>query len=207
MPPARPTLCDVLDHVFTDAIDALGQSLEKALLERLAVEEHLTHDVLSGDLSFETSYGLLGEENPPRVRADLSMVWSTWSQAAFRDWYVGDGFSDPPKIDLELTLRVERLLTPPDAAALLAVTPDQGPSIGGEPLFRGGPTIERAFPPSMTTGTSAFEVAYGGTYELDEKTLEDSALIDVEFATIGGWTASALVRLNDLGLSFGPPVE
>ena len=197
----------MLDHVFTDAIDALRQSLEKALLERLAVEEHLTHDVLSGDLSFETSYGLLGEENPPRVRADLTMVWSTWSQAAFREWYVGDGFTEPPKIDIELTLRVQRLVAPPDATHLLAVTPEQGPSIGGDPLFRAGPTVEQAFPHDMTAGTSAFEVAYGGTYELDEKTLEDSALIDVEFATIGGWIASALVRLNDLGLSFGPPVD
>ena len=197
----------MLDHVFTDAIDALRQSLEKALLERLAVEEHLTTDLLSGDLSFETSYGLLGEETPPRVRADVSMVWSTWSQSSFRDWYVGDGYDEPPKIDLEVTLRVQRLVAPPDPAHVLAATPDHGPVVDGEALRRDGPTVERAFAAGMGNAASAFEVAYGGTLELDEKTLEDSALIDVAFAGIGGWIASALVRLNDLGLTFGPAIE
>ena len=197
----------MLDHVFTDAIDALAQSLEKALLERLAVEEHLTHDLLSGDLSFETSYGLLGEETPPRVRADVSMVWSTWSQSAFREWYVGEGYDEPPKIDLEITLRVQRLVAEPDVAHVLAVTPKDGPVINGDPLLRDGPTVERAFNAGLGAAASAFEVAYGGTYELSEKTLQDSALIDVEFASVGGWIASALVRLNDLGLTFGPALD
>ncbi|MEM7286917.1 MAG: hypothetical protein AAF480_11240 [Actinomycetota bacterium] len=197
----------MLDHVFTDAIDALRQSLEKALLERLAVEEHLTTDLLSGDLSFETSYGLLGEETPPRVRADVSMVWSTWSQSAFREWYVGEGYDDPPKIDMEITLRVQRLVDEPDPASVLAATPKDGPIINGEPLLRDGPTVERAFNAGLGAAASAFEVAYGGTYELSEKTLQDSALIDVEFAGVGGWIASALVHLSDLGLTFGPAPE
>ena len=197
----------MLDHVFTDAIDALRQSLEKALLERLAVEEHLTHDMLSGDLSFETSYGLLGEETPPRVRADISMVWSTWSQSAFREWYVGEGYDEPPKIDIEITLRVQRLVDEPDPATVLAATSKEGPVINGEPLLRDGPTVERAFNAGLGAAVSAFEVAYGGTYELSEKTLQDSALIDVEFATVGGWIASTLVRLGDLGLTFGPSVD
>ena len=197
----------MLDHVFTDAIDALRQSLEKALLERLAVEEHLTHDMLSGDLSFETSYGLLGEETPPRVRADISMVWSTWSQSAFREWYVGEGYEEPPKIDIEITLRVQRLVDEPDPATVLAATSKEGPVINGEPLLRDGPTVERAFNAGLGAAVSAFEVAYGGTYELSEKTLQDSALIDVEFATVGGWIASTLVRLGDLGLTFGPSVD
>ncbi len=195
----------MLDHVFTDAIDALRQSLEKALLERLAVEEHLSADILSGDLTWETSYGLLGEAVPPRVRADVSMVWSTWSQSAFRDWYVGEGFSDPPRIELEITLRVQRLVDEPDAEALLASAPVDGPVVAGESLFRSGPTVERAFGRGLDRAASAFEVAYAGTYDLDESTLEDSALIDIQFASLGGWIAAALVKLNDLDLAHLPP--
>jgi hypothetical protein len=194
----------VLDHVFTDAIDALAQSLETALLERLAIDEHLNTDVLSGDLTFETSYGLLGEEVPPRVRADVSLVWSTWSQSAFRDWYVGDGFSEPPRIDIEIPLRVQRLATPPDVPQLLTATPAQGPSVGGEVLYRAGPTVEQSFGRDLRMVTSAFEIAYGATYELDEQSLEDSALIDVQFTSLGGWIAAALVKLNDLGLTYAP---
>jgi hypothetical protein len=194
----------VLDHVFTDAIDALTTSLEKALLERLAVDEHLNTDVLSGDLTFETSYGLLGEEAPPRVRADISMMWSPASQSAFRDWYAGDGFSEPPRIELEVTLRVQRLATPPDVPQLVAATPRQGPAVGGEMLYRAGPTVEQSFGHDLAKVTSAFEIAYGATYELDEQTLEDSALIDVEFGPLGGWIAASLVRLNDLGLTHAP---
>jgi hypothetical protein len=188
----------VLDHAFTDAIDALRQSLEKALLERVDVEEHLNADILSGDLTWETSYGLPGEDAPPLIKADVTLVWSTWSQSSFRDWYAGDGFSDPPKLDIEITLRVQRLAVTPDVEVLLAAVSSVGPSIDGSDLYRSGPTVEQTFDPAEC----AFEVAYGGTYELDEKTLEDSGLVDVEFAALGGWIASALVRLNDLNLTY-----
>lgn len=195
----------MLDHVFTDAIDALRQSLEKALLERLTVEEHLNTDVLSGDLTFETSYGLLGEEVPPRVRADVTMLWSAWSQASFREWYLGEGFGEPPRIDIEVTLRVQRLAAAPPVEALLAACPAEGPRIGAESLYRSGPTVESSFDRSGKKPTGAFEVAYNCTYELDEQTLEDSALIDMQLADLGGWIAPALVQLNDLGLEFLPP--
>ena len=46
----------MLDHVFTDAIGALRDALEKALLERQAFEERFQTDVLLGDLTWETSY-------------------------------------------------------------------------------------------------------------------------------------------------------
>jgi len=50
----------MLDHVFTDAISALRDAFEAAFLERQAFEEHFQSDVLLGDLTWETSYGLPG---------------------------------------------------------------------------------------------------------------------------------------------------
>jgi hypothetical protein len=195
----------VLDHIFTDAIDALTQSLEASLLERLGVDEHLTTDLVSGDLTFETSYGLPGEELPPRVRADISAVWSASSQALFRFWYVDEDFTESPSIDMEITLRVQRLATPPDVPQLLAATPAAGPTLGDEAFVRSGPTVEQSFGESLTRVASAFEVGYSATYELSEAALEDSTQIDVEFGGLGGWIASALVRLNDVELTYTTP--
>ena len=91
----------MLDHVFTDAIGALRDALEKALLERQAFEERFQADVLLGDLTWETSYGLPGEGLPPRVRADLTLEWPTWSQAAYRSWYIEEELTELPRIDIE----------------------------------------------------------------------------------------------------------
>ena len=76
----------MLDHVFTDAIGALRDALEDALLERMATDEHFQLDVMTGDTTWETSYGLPGEGTPARVRADITLDWSTWSQNPFRSW-------------------------------------------------------------------------------------------------------------------------
>ena len=78
----------MLDHVFTDAISALRDAFESAFLERQAFEEHFQSDVLLGDLTWETSYGLPGEGEPPRVVAHITFDWPAWSQAAYRQWYV-----------------------------------------------------------------------------------------------------------------------
>lgn len=51
----------MLDHVFTDAISALRDAFEAAFLERQPFEEHFQADVLLGDLTWETTYGLPGE--------------------------------------------------------------------------------------------------------------------------------------------------
>lgn len=194
----------MLDHVFTDAIDALRQSLEQALLERLTIEEHLNADIMLGDLTWETSYGLLGETVPPRVRADLNLGWSTWSQTAFRDWCMGEGLSAAPKIDVEITLRIQRLANPADVETLFSAMPAEGPSLGSERLYRSGPTTEQSFGTDLTHAASALEVAYSGSYELDEPTLADPALMDEQLASLGGWTAAALVKLNDLDLEYVP---
>ncbi|MCP4222191.1 MAG: FAM151 family protein, partial [Actinomycetia bacterium] len=78
----------MLDHVFTDAIGALRDALESAMLERQAFEERFQADVLLGDVTWETSYGLPGEGSPPRVQADLTLEWPTWAQTAYRTWYL-----------------------------------------------------------------------------------------------------------------------
>ena len=80
----------MLDHVFTDAIGALRDAFEGAFLERQAFDEHFQVDVLLGDLSWETSYGLPGEGQPPRVVAHVNFDWPTWSQTSYRRWYVDE---------------------------------------------------------------------------------------------------------------------
>jgi hypothetical protein len=181
----------MLDHVFTDAIGALRDTFENALLERQAFEERFQADVLLGDLTWETSYGLPGEGSPPRVRADITLDWPTWAQSAYRSWYIGE--------------RVQRLSQPPDASAVLAVLPERSPSIGVEPLERTGPTIETIYGHDLNELEYAVEVSYEGSYELDEDTLKDGSVLDDHFGAMGGWIASTLVRLGDMKFEFLPP--
>src|SRR5438067_2090491 len=85
----------MLDHVFMGAIDALRQAFEGSLLERQAMDERLQVDILLGDVAWETSYSLPGEGLPPRVVAEVSLEWPTWSQASYRSWRVGEAEGDP----------------------------------------------------------------------------------------------------------------
>src|SRR5690242_13062524 len=132
----------MLDHVFTDAIGALRDTVEGAMLERQAFEERFQADVLLGDLTWETSYALPGEGTPPRTRADLTLDWPTWSQTAYRSWYIGDSLDEPPRIDIEIVLRIQRLQERPDLDKLTAVLPSESTLIGSERLQRSGPTVE-----------------------------------------------------------------
>ena len=79
-----------------DAIGALRDALEAALLERMVPEERFQVDVLLGDTTWETCYGLPGEGSPPRVRADITLDWPTWSQSAFRSWLRREEPDDDP---------------------------------------------------------------------------------------------------------------
>lgn len=197
----------MLDHVFTDAIGALRDSLERALLERQAFEERFQVDMLLGDVTWETSYGLPGEGLPPRVQADLTLDWPTWAQTAYRYWYIGEPFNDPPRIEIELVLRVQRLASAPDPDLLLAVLPDTSAAIGSETLERSGPTIETAFSTDLAEREYAIEVSYEGSYELDEEMLADGSSLDEHLSSMGGWIAATLVKLGDLKLAYLPPVE
>ena len=214
----------MLDHVFTDAIGALRDAFEGAFLERQAFEEHFQVDVLLGDITWETSYGLPGEGQPPRVVAHITFDWPTWSQTAYRRWYVEEVLDEQPTIEMEIVFRVQRLSEQPDPALVQSVLPDTSPLIGNERLERAGATVEIAYladaesdsdssDPSPSPGLAvpdyAIEVTYEGLYELAEETLADGAskLLDEHFGTLGSWIATALVKLGDLRLNFLPADE
>src|SRR5207302_10074756 len=140
--------CDrdlVLDHVFMDAIGALRDTFERALLERQAFEERFQVDVLLGDVTWETAYSLPGEGQPPRVLAEVSLEWPTWSQTASRSWYIGEPFTDPPEIDIEIVLRIQRLTKAPEPGSVLGALPAEGPTIGEEALTRSPPVVEQLY--------------------------------------------------------------
>ena len=200
----------MLDHVFTDAISALRDAFEAAFLERQPFEEHFQSDVLLGDLTWETSYGLPGEGEPPRVVAHITFDWPAWSQAAYRRWYVDDELEQCPAIEIEIVLRVQGLARPVDAEQMYATVPAASPEIGSDRLDRAGLTTEIAHPdpddPLDLTSEFAVEITYEGLYELAEETVADgrSTLLDDHFGVLGGWIAATLVKLGDLQLDFLP---
>jgi hypothetical protein len=198
----------MLDHVFTDAITALREAFEAAFLERQAFEEHFQVDVLLGDLTWETSYGLPGEGLPPRVVAHVTFDWPTWSQTAYRRWYLDEVFDEAPAIEMEIVFRVQRLKGVPDPDPYLAILPPQSPAIGAETMERAAPTVEIQYDDTEAT-SHAIEVTYEGLYELAEETLADgsSSRLDDHFGALGGWIASMLVRLGDMGVEYLPPDE
>jgi hypothetical protein len=206
----------MLDHVFTDAISALRDAFERAFLERQAFEEHFQVDVLLGDITWETSYGLPGEGQPPRVVAHITFDWPTWSQTSYRRWYVEEVLDEQPAIEMEIVLRVQRLVRPPELAEILAVLPTTSPRIGDERLERAGVTVEIGYleesdddggAATLLPPEHAVEITYEGLYELAEETLADgaSAVLDDHFGALGGWIAATLVKLGDLKLDFLPP--
>jgi len=203
----------MLDHVFTDAISALRDAFESAFLERQPFEEHFQSDVLSGDLTWETSYGLPGEGEPPRIVAHITFAWPAWSQAAFRRWYVEDELEEQPAIEIEIVLRVQQLVAAADPDRVHLTLPTHTPDIGADRLTRAGLTSETAHPDPGEAGDFppqfAVEATYEGLYELAEETVADgrSSLLDEHFGVLGGWIASSLVKLGDLNLTFLPSDE
>jgi len=197
----------MLDHVFTDAIGALRDAMESAFLERQAFEEHFQADVLLGDLTWETSYSLPGEGMPPRTRADITLDWPTWAQTAYRSWYIGEELDEPPRIEIEIVMRVQRLGKQPDVTSILDVLPQESTAIGEETLQRSSPTLETVFDDDLEAEEFAVEVSYEGSYDLEEEVLADGSMLDAHFSSMGGWIASTLVRLGDIKLDFLPPED
>lgn len=192
----------MLDHVFTDAIGALHDALDEALLERTSPGEHFQIDVLSGDTTWETSYGLPGEHSPARIRADITLDWPTWSQSAFRSWMQGDEPDDEPQIEISIVLRVQGLASLPDPSAATGALPAVSDPIGDITLARTAPTIETAYTPDLEPTSHALELGFEGCYELDDTALKDGSLLDDHFSTMGTWIASMLVTLGDLPLEY-----
>jgi hypothetical protein len=191
----------MLDHVFTDAISALRDAFESAFLERQPFEEHFQADVLLGDLTWETSYGLPGEENPPHVVAHITFDWPSWSQTAYRQWYVDEVLDRLPAIEIEIVFRVQNLDAPMDPAKVYAIAPTVSPLIGDGRLERAGVTAEIAYGDVPDDSPDhAVEATYEGLYELAEAALDDGAstLLDDHFGALGGWIAATLVQLADL---------
>ena len=137
----------MLDHILVDVISQTRHALEDALLQRQAVEERFQVDVFLGDVSWETSYSLPGEEKPPRVRADVSVDWPTWSQSAYRSWSIGEPPEDLPEVVVEITLRLQRLSAMPDLDTVLACLPEESPPIGTDTLVRRRPSSSRSTNP------------------------------------------------------------
>lgn len=199
----------MLDHVFTDAISALRDALREVHLERQAFEEHFQMDVLTGDITWETSYGLPGEGLPPRIEAHITFDWPTWSQTTYRRWYVDEELEEPPVIELEIVLRIQRLAKPPEIDTVMTVLARQSPAIGNEALERSGAAVETAYGETLDEVSYAVEVSYEGIYELAEQVLADGSneILDQHFGALAGWISSTLVRLGDLKLEYLPPEE
>jgi hypothetical protein len=197
----------MLDHVFTDAIGAIRDALTEARLERQAFEERFTSDVLLGDLTWETSYGLPGEGMPPRVEAHITFAWPTWSQTSYRKWYLSESFDEAPGIEMEIAFRVQRSAEAPDVAAVLALLPAESPHLGEAGLERSSVSSATSFgADSLATPSHTVEVAYLGTYVLSEEALADgsSVTLDEHFGLLGAWISSRLVALGDLKLNYLP---
>src|SRR5207302_292327 len=131
-----------------------------------ALDERLQVDILLGDVAWETAYSLPGEGLPPRVVAEVTLEWPTWSQASYRSWRMGEGDGDPPEIDVEIVLRVQRLAGAPDPSAIVAVLPEEGPPLGEEPLRRSAPTVEQHYDAELAADETPADASYDRVYIL-----------------------------------------
>jgi hypothetical protein len=193
----------MLDHVFAQLVTSHRTAFEAALLQRQAVEERFQVDVFLGDVSFETSYSLPGEERPARIRVDTSLDWPTWSQTAYRSWAIGDDPDEPPEVLVEIAFRVQGLAGMPDAAPLVAALPEHL-DVLGEALTKGPATIELVLLDGSEGPECAIEVSYEGSCAIDESILDDLDSLDGALAPLGRDVASVLVRIGDLPFNFRP---
>jgi hypothetical protein len=193
-----------MDHVFTQLVSSHRHAFEAALLQRQAVEERFQVDVFLGDVSFETSYSLPGEERPARIRVDTSLDWPTWSQTAYRSWAIGEEPDELPEVLVEIAFRVQGLVDVPEVHPLLEVLPGRLHVVGDEPLMRGATTIEQVLTEDPAGSEYAIEVSYEGSCPLDEAILENPTSLDDALAPLGRAVASVLVRIGDLPFTFRP---
>jgi hypothetical protein len=195
----------MLDHIFIQLVTSLKESFESALLQRQAVEERFQVDVFLGDVSFETSYSLPGEQRPARIRVDTSLDWPTWSQTAYRSWSIGEEPEELPELLVEIAFRAQNLDAIPKLEPLLGALPADLSVLGGDPLTRSAPTVEQVFNGDRRGPECAVEVSYEGACPLDEAILERPADLAQALAPLGRAVASVLVRLGDLPFAFRPP--
>jgi hypothetical protein len=201
----------VLDHLLVDVVSTIRASFDRALLQRQAVEERFQVDVFLGDVSWETSYSLPGEEQPPRVRADVSVDWPTWSQSSYRSWSIGEPPDELPEVVLEVALRVQRMAEAPDTEKVLGALPPSGPLAHDGDLVRVATTIEQVRTDAVHDEADglrwAVEATYEGSIRFTEAQLEEPTGITPIFDGLTRWIASTLISLADLPFSFFPPGE
>jgi hypothetical protein len=203
----------VLDHLLVDVIGTIRASFDRALLQRQAVEERFQVDVFLGDVSWETSYSLPGEEQPPRVRADVSVDWPTWSQTSYRSWSIGEPPDEMPEVVIEVALRVQRMAEAPDTEKVMAALPPSGPLGDPMDLVRTATTIEQVYSDHDAGGGGsrgtrwAAEATYEGSVRFTEHQLEEPTGIAPVFDGLTRWIASTLITLADLPFTFLPPGE
>ena len=207
----------MLDHLLVDVIRTIRDSLDRALLQRQAVEERFQVDVFLGDVSWETSYSLPGEEQPPRVRADVSVDWPTWSQTAYRSWSIGEPPDEMPEVVIEVALRVQRMAEAPDAEKVMVALPAAGPLVDPTDLVRTATPIEQVRPDREAGDDEhhiqngglrwAAEATYEGSVRFNDQLLEDPATMGPVFDGLTRWIASTLITLADLPFTFLPPGE
>lgn len=188
----------MLDHVFADAIGALRTILEQAMLERKAIEERFTSDALLGDTRWETSYSIPGEGDPPRVQADITLLWPTWSQTAYRRWFLTGDLSAVPTIDAEVVVRAQGLDALPDLTRVAAALPEASPKMGTDRLERvPGAALETIHDQDLKPSAYAVEFAYSGSFSLRAEVLADGNLLDEIFSAAGVWISGILIALSD----------
>ncbi|HWD56264.1 MAG TPA: hypothetical protein VG346_14150 [Acidimicrobiales bacterium] len=204
----------MLDHLLVDVISTMRAAFDRALLQRQAVEERFQVDVFLGDVSWETSYSLPGEEQPPRVRADVSVDWPTWSQTSYRSWSIGEPPDEMPEVVVEVALRVQRMAEAPDTEKVMAALPLTGPLGDPMDMIRTATTIEQVRTDTDAAGDGgpggtrwAAEATYEGSVRFSEHQLEEPATIAPIFDGLTRWIASTLITMADLPFTFLPPGE
>jgi len=200
----------VLDHLLVDVIGTIRASFDRALLQRQAVEERFQVDVFLGDVSWETSYSLPGEEQPPRVRADVSVDWPTWSQTSYRSWSIGEPPDELPEVVIEVALRVQRMAEAPDTEKVLAALPATGPLGDPADLVRTATTIEQMHTEADHEDAAlrwAAEATYEGSLRFSDEQLDDPSMLVPVFDDLARFIASTLITLADLPFTFLPPGE
>ncbi len=193
----------MLDHLLFDFINGLKGSLNSSMLERSGLEEQLHVDMLLGDASFETSYSLPGEAQPPRVRADLSVEWPTWSQSAYRSWVIGDGLDEPVELIVEVAIRFTGLREAiSDPAELSRQLPERSGTLLNSAMELRGVTSECAYDATTKEHEYSAEAVFEATLALDEAVLDDPSKLGDAISQLISWISSLLVRASDIPLVY-----
>ncbi|MDA8115850.1 MAG: hypothetical protein M0000_00435 [Actinomycetota bacterium] len=187
----------MLDHVLLELVSVVREAVEDSMLEQSDLDERMLIDVWGGDIDYEASYTIPGEPEPPRVRADLSFAWSTFSQSAYRSWWMGQPLQDPPGVEMGVSFRLQMLDAAPDFDGALELFPEQA-TVGEVLTFERAGLLHSSFhEPQLGHVHHALEVPYRAELMLSEELLADPLALKAAIDPLGRWLASSLVGLAD----------